>query len=404
MNKIGYYKILERAPEEVQGKSTVFLARKEGNPPEKGDFLVYPSGKKVQLKGSVNRDDSGSMEVSLKGGAVPLIQKNAVLVPFYYGARSGKKALVVWKGNPPDSRTLNLCLRDMPEIVFDQKIVSNRPERVSRISSLQPFLQIPGQIYQVRGDSYHRECVLLMTEPFTDKEMKDITRRVNKFGKFPGPAGIYSMNLRVRGYAQVPPEIGAENFQGARVLGDWYVMSRILDKWQDTIVKRSRHEAGIPDDDLFSLIDAPEELVLKLVEELTFRGEVYKSKGFILNRSEQQEQFLAPMTKAFLKELTELSTNGLNLKEHPPTGRPDLPDILEKRGLARRVESILYSIQAYNELVDDLKNHIPRDRSFDLGDLAGKTELSRSRLIGLLDAMEADGMLASSGRNRRILV
>ena len=166
--------------------------------------------------------------------------------------RGGRKALVVWKGNPPDSRELSLAIRDLPEYDCRAKVVSSRAERVSKITASVPFLQVPGQIYRVSGENYSRECVLLMSEPFTDSQMKDMTRRVNKFGNFPGVSHIYSMNLRVRGYVQVPPGTTSEGFQGALALGHWFIMSRILEKWKSLIIKRASHESGLAETDLSS--------------------------------------------------------------------------------------------------------------------------------------------------------
>ncbi len=404
MTEIDYYKISGNPVRKDGEKYTAFPAEKVGNPPEKGEFSLFPSGKKILIKQVSTSDGSTGVFIHLKGRGAIAARQGSLVIPRYYGAGEGRKALVAWKGNPPDARNMNLSLRDLSDYSYPGKVVSSRAERVSKITGTFPFLQIPGQLYRVSGENYTREFVLLMGEPFTDAQMKELSRRVNKFGNFPGPAHIYSMNLRVRGYVQVPPGVAAEGFQGALLLGDWFVMSRTLDKWNSLIVKRASHEAGLTETEIPDLLDIPEALREAVLGDLISRGIVYRKKGALLNCTDTPENYLAPMTKSYLNDLIGLSTEGLNLKENSPAGRPDLPDILVKRNLARKLESILYSVDAYRELVSRVIEILPADKTFDLGDLTGKTALSRSRLIALLDAMEADGVLRSAGQNRRELV
>ena len=404
MTEIDYYKISGNPVRKDGEKYTAFPAVIAGNPPEKGEFSIFPSGKKVLIKQVRTNGGAGEFFIHMKGRGAMAARQGSLVIPRYYGASEGRKALVAWKGNPPDSRSLNLSMRDLADFSYTGKVASSRTDRVSKITGNFPFLQIPGQLYCVSGEDYSGEFVLLMGEPFTDSQMKDLSRRVNKYGNFPGPVHIYSMNLRVRGYVQVPPGIVPDGFQGALPLGDWFVMSRTLEKWKALIEKRACHEAGLAESELPGLLDIPEALREAVLGDLISKHIVYRIKGALLNCTDTPEQFLAPMTRSYLNDLKNLSTGGLNLREKSSPGRPDLPDILVKRNLAKKLENILYSAEAFEELVSQVKEILPSGQAFDLGDLTGKTSLSRSRLIALLDAMEEEGILRSVGQNRRKLV
>ena len=403
MIQIDYYKILGQGPRESRAKYLVFQAHATGNPPGEGDYSLFPSGKTVQVKKTEISDDQSHL-LSVKGSGTSAIAAGSILVPASCGGVEGKKALVVWKGDPPDNRKLSLSIRELPEYQFTGTVSCNKPSRVSRISSASRFLQIPGQIYVLSDGDYIKECVLLMAEPFTEEEAGKIIGRVNKFGNFPGPVSIYSMNLRVRGFVQVPVSSDRMDFEGALKVENWYLMSRVYDRLIGTIGKRARNEGGIKETDMTELLKVPSPLIRVLIRQLIEQDKVVRVAGYLLNRTDQPEENLSPMARSFLKDLRAGATQGILIKNASLIGRQDLPDILQRRGLARKLEGTLYSEEAYQELAAGLKDIMPRDRSFDLSDLTGKTGLSRSRLICLLDEMERDGLLKPAGDNKRELV
>ena len=404
MINIDSYRILEPAVLPENSKYLSCKAEKNGTPPDSGSFTLFPSGKGVQLKKTSPQDSSPFFLLELKGLSASDINKGAFLIPASYGAVEGKKALVVWKGTPPDSRGYDLKIRDLPSYDIKSRVSSNKKERVSQISGREPFLQLPGRIYCLELEGQRSECVLLMAEPFTPDQVKQMIKRVNKFGNFPGPDSIYSMNLRVRGYVRLPEGEKDLSFDGAFRKGSWYIMSRLCDKWTSTIEKRARSEAGIRESELSELLDCPVSLVQVLVDGLIEKKRVFRNRGYLINVSDSSEQFLSPMTKAFWKELKQAGSEGMGSRELAAVGRSDLPEILQRRGLARMLDTLLLSEEAYCSLVDRILPLLPKDRSFDLSDLTTVSDLSRSRLIQILDEMENDGVIRPCGDNRRELI
>ncbi len=404
MTNIDSYRILEQVVSSEKSKYLTCKAEKNGTPPDSGSFTLFPSGKGVQLKKKLPLEDSPFFRLELKGLSASDIRKGAFLVPSSYGAVEGKKALVVWKGTPPDSRGYDLKIRDLPSYTINSRVSSSKKERVSQISGREPFLQLPGRIYRLELEGQGSECVLLMAEPFTPDQAKQMIKRVNKFGNFPGSGSIYSMNLRVRGYVYIPEEEKDLSFDGAFRKGNWYIMSRLCDKWTGTIEKRARSEAGIKESGLGELLDCPVPLVQVIVDGLIEKGRIFRNRGYLINASDSSEQFLSPMTRAFWEDLKLAGTEGIGSREIAASGRSDLPEILQRRGLARMLDTLLLSEVAYGSLVDQILSLLPKDRSFDLSDLTTVSDLSRSRLIQILDEMEKDGVIRPCGDNRRELV
>jgi len=402
--QIDSYSIIGPLESTGNRKYSTYKALKNGNPPEQGEFSLFPSGKSVQLKTVSPIEDTRFFMIEVKGVVASGIRKDALLLSASYGAVEGKKALVIWKGTPPDGRGLDLKLRDLPDYRIKSKISSSRSERVSQISGREPFLQLPGQIYHFSDSRDSFECVMLMADPFTPDQVKQMMKRVNKFGNFPGPESIYSMNLRVRGFAQLPDSLMDSEFEGAYRKGHWFIMSRMGDRMLTTIEKRSKSETGIRESELPALLDCPQALVQELVQEMVLQEKLFRKTGFLVNRTDKPEQFLSPMTRSFLEELRKHSTDGMSLKDVAAIRRDDLPDILQRRGLARKLETLLFSEEAYKELVGRVLEILPKVGTFDLSDLTGVSDLSRGRLLQMLDEMEKDGLLRSTGDNRRELV
>jgi hypothetical protein len=300
---------------------------------------------------------------------------------------------------------MDLKLKALPDFTIRSRVSSNKKERISLISGRSPFPQIPGQIYQLTdGQETVYECVLLMAEPFTPDQIKQISKRVNKFGNFPGADSIYSMNLRVRGFICLPEQFTDKEYEGSVRKGNWLIMSRICEKWQGTIEKRARSEGGIREAELPELLGCPGYLVQQLVDDMIREEKILRGRGFLINRTDSPEKFLSPMIKSFLERLNALSLEGMNMKEAASFGRTDIPDILQRRGLARKLDTLLFSEEAYRALAEEVLKIIPKDRSFDLSDLTGSEGFSRSRLLQILDEMESDGLIRSCGDNKRELV
>jgi hypothetical protein len=402
MIHVDSYRITAPAESAGSHKYLAYKAEMNGTPPDTGLFTLFPSGKEVIIKKSSSTDDPGSRLIEVKGAASSDIFAGSILIPAHFGFTEGKSALIVWKGVPPQGGRMILEIRDLPH--YEGCPVSfGKGGRVCRITAEKPFLQMPGRIYHVSGKGAQAECVLLMAEPFTQEQAKLITKRVHKFGNFPGPDSIYSMNLRVRGFLCLPEQLAGKEYEGALRKGNWLIMDRLCEKWQKLIQKRADSETGVKESDLRDLLEGPEALVRELISELIETRKISRHRGYLVNVSDSPEEFLSPMTRSFYDELVQSAEEGLNMKDALAKGRPDMPEILQRRGLARKLDQLLLAEESYVVLRDRILEMIPKDRPFDLSDFTGSGFLSRSRLLLFLDEMERDGLIKSSGKNKRVL-
>jgi len=399
MKEIDSYLIQGADSSSRKGKYLTIRALVCGEPPESGDFTVFPSGKLLRVKECRRNETGNEVILTVKGLAASWFKRGTVLLPREMGAGEGRTALIAWMGTPPSGSGMEVTLRDLPGYRAAGRASVDKEGRFTQIKCASTFIQIPGSIYRVESRDTKGEGVLIMAEPFSSEQVAQMIQRAGKFGNFPGPDSIYSMNLRIRGYAYLPPAMRKTEFEGVSRIGDWAVMSRIGDRSLTTIEKRSRSEGGIREADLPDLLKLPEELVRTMTAHLCSEEKIYRHKGFLLNRSGTPEQFLSPMTRSLLESLRAAGAEGMNMKEAGP--RSGGVEALERRGLIRILEGSLFSEEGYGLLKEQVLALIPDEGSFELGDLTGKSDLGRSRLLALLEEMEKDGILRGIGGNRR---
>jgi len=398
---VNHYTIL--TPPLQEGKGVSLKASVTGTPPVSGRFFLFPGAQSVRLKQSRPSDEGdGVVILELKGLSRSRLHRGDVLISEDTGAVEGRKALVLWKKKISGADSLSLTLRDNPDLKSPDSVSCREGGKAVILSSRIPFLQIPGQIYTLRSGSREGECLLLMAEPWTNEELGKMKSRMEKFTNFPGEEAVFSMNLRIRGAVLIPEHLQNRIFDGSVRLGNWLVMSRVYNRAVSTLEKRSRAEIGISEDELSALLSLPVRLCRELCDLLIREEKIVRKKGTLFNRCDDHREFLSPMSRQWLEELTAAGVDGLPLKETFKLGKR--LDAMERRGLIRVFETHVVEEHVFNELASSLYEKLPKDRSFDLSDLKGVLNLSRSRLLLLLSVLEEEGKLSSTEDHRRRVI
>jgi hypothetical protein len=413
LSLIPYYTITSLPRSE--GKSITLRASLSGSPPEQGAFLLFPGALPVRLK-SLRRDDppkdgaSGAglpdsireegATLEVRGIARAALARGARLVPEECAAAEGQRALFLWKKQPPGQGSVSFTIRDGNALITDGKGDVKGQDKLFTLISRRPFLQIPGRLYTMERGGRAGEAVLLMAEPWSPEEQKKLQSRMKKIANFPGEEAVFSMNLRVRGAVRLPSSLEDREFEGALRCGPWALMSRVHDRALSVIEKRSRAEEGIAEEELSGLTGLPSGLCAELCRALMNGEKLIRREGRIYNRSANPADFLSPMSRSWLLSLGEAGFEGFSLKEVFLS--EEKLRALGHRGLIRVFEGFVVEEKAFLGRCEELLKELPRGTEFTLADIKGIQGLSRSRLLILLEALEAEGKLSREGENRRI--
>lgn len=178
-------------------------------------------------------------------------------------------------------------------------------------------------------------------------------------------------------------------------------MSRTYDKVLSSLDKRTRSEEGLTEEQLSELLNLPLPLCREISAKRIEEGLLIRRKGFLLNNCDDHKAFLSPMSRMWLEELEGAGSKGLPIKETFHLG--SRLHAMERRGLLRVFEGFVIDEESYKSQTKRLMDILPRDKDFEMTDIKGFEDLSRSRLITFLDTMEKDGLIvASEGHKRRV--
>ncbi|MDC7235985.1 MAG: hypothetical protein PQJ58_22365 [Spirochaetales bacterium] len=400
MSQIGHYTI-QSAPRN-EGKGLTLKAEICGEPPVRGRFLLFPGAHPLRLRDV--RNNSGGREVilELKGISQSMMKPGDVLIPEGLAATEGRKALVLWKKKIRHTSSLSLSLRDTPDLKSPDSVSLSESDSTALLSSRLPFIQIPGQIYRVEKNGQQGEVLLLMAEPWSSDELKKMKARLSKNKNFPGEEAVFSMNLRVRGAMPLPPSLEKTEFEGAVKAGSWVLMSRLHDKFLKTLEKRSRSEEGISEEQLSELLNLPLPLCRDICSRQVEEGKLLRTRGVLVNNCDDHKAFLSPMSRMWLEKLEQAGQEGLPIKETFHLG--NRLQAMERRRLLRVYEGFVIDETSYRSQTERLLASLPQDRDFEMTDIKGFENLSRSRLLAFLETMEKDGLIEKSEGHRRRVV
>jgi hypothetical protein len=399
LSQISHY-IVRSAPI-PEGKGLSLRAQVCGAPPTEGRFLLFPGGHSLRLKNVRNSTEGKAVILELKGVSRNRLRTGDVLIPEGMAAGEGRKALVLWKNKISDATSLSLQLRDTPDLKSPDSVSLSEGDNVVLLSSRLSFIQIPGQIYEVSKGTQRGEFLLLMAEPWSPDELKKMKARLTKNKNFPGEEAVFSMNLRVRGAMPLPPSLQKAEFDGSVKVGSWVLMSRIYDKVLSSLDKRTRSEEGLTEEQLSELLNLPLPLCREISAKRIEEGLIIRRKGFLLNNCDDHKAFLSPMSRMWLEGLEAAGSQGLPIKETFHLG--NRLQAMERRGLLRVFEGFVIDEESYKSQTKRMMDILPRDKDFEMTDIKGFEDLSRSRLITFLDTMEKDGLIVTSeGHKRRV--
>ncbi|MBF9016840.1 MULTISPECIES: hypothetical protein [unclassified Oceanispirochaeta] len=400
MSQISHYTV-QSAPR-AEGKGLSLTAQIFGAPPTEGRFLLFPGGHSFRLKNVRSSTEEKDVILELKGISRNRVREGDILIPEGLAAGEGRKALVLWKQKIRDASSLSLQLRDTPDLQSPDSVSISEGDNVVLLSSRLSFIQIPGQIYEVSKGSQKGEFLLLMAEPWSPDELKKMKARLAKNKNFPGEEAVFSMNLRVRGAMPLPPSLQKSEFEGSVKVGGWVLMSRTYDKVLSVLDKRTRSEEGLTEEQLSELLNLPLSLCREISGKRIEEGLIIRKKGFLLNKCEDHRDFLSPMSRMWLEGLVAAGSEGLPIKETFHLG--SRLHAMERRGLLRVFEGFVIDEESYKSQTGRLMEILPRDKDFEMTDIKGFENLSRSRLIAFLDTMENDGLIKTSeGHTRRVV-
>jgi hypothetical protein len=272
------------------------------------------------------------------------------------------------------------------------------------VSSARSLPCLTGQQYTVEPVGQTALDAALVTCGLVEpRDLADFVKKTFRFPGLPTVNALYSIGLRVNGWAVLPPPLWEEVFEES--IGREGV--RIMTKAWSHFAKKAKNAAaqpgGISDDDLRKRMLLPPAVYEFLTKKLLEDGELRTNEGFFLPMADP-ETYLSPVAKRALTQLDERGEAGIDLENEPNTLFQKTYRDLARMGLAVATETPwVYSRAGWASLRARICGPGTLERQWRIADVKDLLGVHRKPILGLLNKLEEEGWLERKEDHRLVV-
>lgn len=235
------------------------------------------------------------------------------------------------------------------------------------------------------------------------RDLADFVKKTFRFPGLPTVNALYSIGLRVNGYAVLPPPLWEEEFE--ETVGKEGV--RIMTKAWTHFAKKARNSAaqpgGISEDDLKKRMELPEAVYAFLVKKLVEDGELKAKEGYFLPTADPTT-YLSPIARKALAQLEGRGADGLDLENEPNALFKKTYLDLARMGLAVATETPwVYGLGGWAQLTAPLCGPGTLGKTWKIAEVKDALGISRKPILGILNKLEEEGWLERKEDHRLVV-
>jgi hypothetical protein len=225
------------------------------------------------------------------------------------------------------------------------------------------------------------------------RDLSDFVKKTFRFPGLPTVNALYSIGLRVHGYAVLPPPLWEEEFE--ETVGAEGV--RVMTKAWAHFTKKARNAAaqpgGISEADLKARMELPWSVYAFLTKKMVDDGELRLKEGYFLPVADP-ESYLSPIAKKALSQLDEKGVHGIDLANEPNALFAKTYRDLARMDLAVLTETPwVYGRAGWAGLRTPLCGPGTLGRQWKIADVKELLDISRKPVLGILNKLEEEGWL-----------
>jgi len=237
-------------------------------------------------------------------------------------------------------------------------------------------------------------------------EPRDLADYVKKTFRFPGlptTNALYSIGLRVHGYAVLPPPLWEEEFEETVGREGVRIMTKAWAHFSKKARNSSAQPGGISADDLKKRMALPEAVLEFLTKKLVDDGELKAKDGYYLPAADP-ETYLSPVARKALGQLDDRAEAGVDLENEPNALFKKTYAELARMGLGVATETPwVYSRAGWVALRAKLCGPGTLGRTWKIAEVKDLLETSRKPILGILNQLEAEGWLERKEDHRLVI-
>lgn len=314
----------------------------------------------------------------------PLVHdKKAYLVPL--GPANKKPA--------PGKAILKSDLWDRDGIEIDFKAIAGPNDKfllqVSSPRSVPWLMGLGAKLLTSDGKSL--DLAILTPGMLESRDLSDLIAKTFRFPGNPTVNAIHSINLRMRGWIQLPPPLWSEEFEESHGKDGFRVMTKALDFYKKKVKNAAAQPGGIADAELRAKMKLPLAVFDFVLEKLQAEAGIRKKDDWWLPVGEPSG-FLSPVAQNALKKLEEAGALGINTAdEKVPILKASYENLARMDLAVQTEEGWIYSQNGYKAVLAKLCPAGSLQRQYKIAEVREILDCSRRQILGLLNRMEADG-------------
>lgn len=273
--------------------------------------------------------------------------------------------------------------------------------QITASRALPCLIGAPYTLTDARGQEV--PLALLAHDPLRDRDLEELARKAFKYPGQPSVKALYSLNLRLRGWVELPPPLWNDEFEDAAGTGGVRVLSLARKNLSAKLLRLCQKPGGIRRADLRASMDLPPRVLDALLAPLRDEGQVKIEEGWVLP-GKAPEAYLSPLAKNFIKKLEERGLRGLKLELTREGVERDTYEALSRMGAVRTFEGgVLVGPQAWAQILTHVCGPGRLGHVWILPRLREELEPCRTFLLSVVQALESEGWLEDTGQGRRVV-
>lgn len=285
-----------------------------------------------------------------------------------------------------------------------KKIDAGADKYLVAVSSRKDLPCLVGHQYTVEpaGDPAF-DTALVTCGTIEPRDLSDFVKKTFRFPGLPTVNALYSIGLRVAGYAVLPPPLWDEEFE--ETVGKDGV--RVMTKAWAHFSKKARNAAaqpgGISDADLKTKMALPEAVYAFLTKKLVEDAELKVREGYFLPTA-APESYLSPVARKALEQLGDRGADGVDLENEPNTLFQKTYRDLARMDLAVATETPwVYGLSGWAVLRSKVCGAGTLGREWRIAEVKDLLGVSRKPILGILNKLEEEGWLERKEDHRLVV-
>lgn len=376
--------------------------------PKVGGLRVVQTGRTIDVKEISWSEGRGQFQ--FKGLPEAAMTPDITLIPESWPLHLAAKAVFIplGPGNQklagPSGTLKSVLLESRGRGVNFKRIETSSGRFVILANARRGFPCLVGATYSLEDEKGNVvPLALLAADPLRERDVDELVHKVYRFPGEPSLSALYSLNLRLRGWVELPPPLWSEEFTESFGAGGVRIMKLARQNLGKKLLRLIKRPGGMAKGDVAKAMELPPAVLSQLLTWLEEEKKFFYREGYLLPQDDAST-YLSPIAKKALRDLEERGLDGLHITALKTSlAQEQYRNLIRMNLVLGLEEDWCIAPGAYRKAVELICTPENKDKSYSIAELKEMVGPGRRLLLALLNKMEQDGWVVREDSRRRII-